>query len=229
MKLGTLVAAGLCGAFGLVAGRASAPAAPMVLSPHVSAPAVVVAPTPAVAAPVAADDTNDEQVEANDGGADLAEVFVQLQAADAQKRNDHLVIRGQVSDQTGQLLAGVTVIVTSPNLDQTITALTDENGKYNIANLPAGSYRIDFYYADFIDTHNDVASREIEATILDEKIDTTPVVHEYVRYDDSEGIDIDSNYIQNIPVEGRAFGDTYGVSFTGTTSLENTYYEDVIE
>jgi Carboxypeptidase regulatory-like domain len=211
----------------------------MVLSPRVTAPMVVVAPTPVVAAP--ANDDNDEAVEPDDGGTDLADVFVQLQAKDAQKRNDHLAIRGQVSDQTGQLLAGVTVIVTSPNLEGTQTAISDESGKYNVANLPAGDYTVTFYYADFTDIRDGIASREIEPTMLDEKIDTTPVWHEYPRYDytidqesTTQGITIDYDYEYNIPIPGRTFEaalgaaagsqeDSYGVSFSGVTSVENTY------
>jgi hypothetical protein len=213
----------------------------MVLSPRVTAPMVVVAPTPVVAAP--ANDDNDEAVEPDDGGTDLADVFVQLQAKDAQKRSDHLAIRGQVSDQTGQLLAGVTVIVTSPNLEGTQTAISDESGKYNVANLPAGDYTVTFYYADFTDIRDGIASREIEPTMLDEKIDTTPVVHEYyfsgnaptIDSDStSQGITIDYDYEYNIPIPGRTFEaalgaaagsqeDSDGVSFTGVTSIENIY------
>ena len=48
-------------------------------------------------------------------------------------------IQGVVTDgKTGEKLAGVTVIVTSPALSQTQTAITDENGYYQIGQLPPG-------------------------------------------------------------------------------------------
>src|SRR5690349_3321384 len=58
-------------------------------------------------------------------------------------------IRGTVTDgKNGDKLAGVTVIVTSPALSQTQTAITDENGAYQVGQLPPGDYLVTFYYAD---------------------------------------------------------------------------------
>ncbi len=58
-------------------------------------------------------------------------------------------IKGVVKDKaTGEQLAGVTVIATSPALNGSQTAITDEHGAYTIAGLPAGKYTVTFYYAD---------------------------------------------------------------------------------
>src|SRR5574337_1139248 len=57
-------------------------------------------------------------------------------------------IQGQVTDaNSGEKLAGVTVIVTSPAMQGTQTAISDENGFYKIAELPPGEYLVTFYYA----------------------------------------------------------------------------------
>src|ERR1051325_2895674 len=66
-------------------------------------------------------------------------------------------IQGVVTDQkTGDKLAGVTVIVTSPAMSQTQTAITDENGFYKITELPPGEYLVTFYYADITIEQNGV-------------------------------------------------------------------------
>src|SRR5688572_21417702 len=58
-------------------------------------------------------------------------------------------IQGRVTDsKSGESLAGVTVIATSPSLPQAQTAITDENGGYKITDLPPGDYLVTFYYAD---------------------------------------------------------------------------------
>src|SRR5438132_14397202 len=58
-------------------------------------------------------------------------------------------VQGTVTDsKTGDKLAGVTVIATSPSLPQAQTAITDENGQYKITDLPPGDYLMTFYYGD---------------------------------------------------------------------------------
>lgn len=57
-------------------------------------------------------------------------------------------IQGAVTDATtGERLAGVTVMVTSPALAHDRRATTDETGSYKIGELPAGDYVVTFYYA----------------------------------------------------------------------------------
>src|SRR5215207_5686097 len=49
-------------------------------------------------------------------------------------------IEGSVTDTTGAAVPGITVRVTSPNLISAQTAVTDDNGRYRILNLPPGRY-----------------------------------------------------------------------------------------
>ena len=59
------------------------------------------------------------------------------------------MIEGVVVDKTsGDPLPGVTVIVTSPAMKRTETAITDENGRYKVTGLPTGTYLVTFYYLD---------------------------------------------------------------------------------
>jgi hypothetical protein len=220
MQIRALVIAGMFGMVGLVAGRASAPAAPIVLAaPPRVAPTVVVAPTPVVAHEVVAADVvaNDEPTDASDddgGGTDLAAVLANLHDQ-AASRPDRLAVLGQVTDLTGQPMAGCTVIVTGPNVDHAQTAITDEHGNYRVVDLPAGYYTVTFYYSDETIERTQIASREIEATQLDLSMDPNgharPFRDDVLEPSYVPSFESDDEY-RNIPVPGRVFEATLGAA-----------------
>ncbi|MBA3463395.1 MAG: TonB-dependent receptor [Deltaproteobacteria bacterium] len=157
-------------------------------------------------------------------------------------------VQGAVVDsKTGEKLPGVTVIATSPSLAQAQTAITDENGGYKITDLPPGDYLITFYYADITLERGGVNVGVNKVTPVFQKLNQAQAGGEVVKITDTaptidptsttQGITIDKNYIKNIPVPGRTFesalgaaagsqGDQLGVSFSGSSSLENQYYVD---
>src|SRR5215208_3725281 len=54
-------------------------------------------------------------------------------------------IAGTVRDVQGGVMPGVTVEVTSPQLiEKTRSAVTDQNGRYQITSLPVGVYKVTF-------------------------------------------------------------------------------------
>jgi Carboxypeptidase regulatory-like domain len=63
-------------------------------------------------------------------------------AAAAQARLTGADLSGTIADQTGAVLPGV--IVTATNVDTNVarSATTDQRGRYTIAALPPGTYRI---------------------------------------------------------------------------------------
>jgi Ca-activated chloride channel family protein len=152
-------------------------------------------------------------------------------------------IQGVVKDkETGEPLAGVTVVVTSSAMKGTQTAITDENGLYKITGLPPGVYLVTFYYLEVTIERSNVSVGASKTTPVFVKIDTKKSGGEVIKISDSaptidptsttQGITIDRNYIKNIPVPGRTFHSTLGaaggagggqgISFSGSTSVNRT-------
>ncbi|HTL37357.1 MAG TPA: carboxypeptidase regulatory-like domain-containing protein, partial [Kofleriaceae bacterium] len=157
-------------------------------------------------------------------------------------------IYGVITDaKNGEPLPGVTVVVTSSG-SVSQSALTDEKGAYKINDLAPGEYLVTFYYLDATIQRPSVPVGVQKVTPLYQKIDmsdatkgevvqvkgTTPTIDPTST---AQVISIDKNYLQNIPVPGRTFesalgaaagssGDILGVSFSGSSSLENQYYVD---
>src|SRR5262245_34970930 len=67
-------------------------------------------------------------------------------AAQAQEAN----IIGQVTDESGAVLPGVTVTATSPALQvPQVTTVSDERGEYRLAALPIGTYTVEYTLSGF--------------------------------------------------------------------------------
>lgn len=59
-------------------------------------------------------------------------------------------IGGQVTDESGGVLPGVTVTATSPSLQvPSVVSITDERGDYRLTPLPIGTYNIDYTLSGF--------------------------------------------------------------------------------
>jgi outer membrane receptor protein involved in Fe transport len=177
----------------------------------------------------------------------LGTQIYQTQVAIAQSATTG-AIQGAVTDsKTGEKLVGVTVTVTSTSLQGAQTAITDENGFYKISPLPPGDYLVTFYYLDLTVERTGVGVGVNRTTPVFQKLDQGKAGGEVVKITDTaptidptsttQGITIDKNYLKNIPVPGRTFesalgaaagsqGDGVGISFSGSSSLENQYYVD---
>ncbi len=133
-------------------------------------------------------------------------------------------VRGVVTDKkTGEKLAGVTVIATSPALAQTQTAITDEQGAYKIDDLPPGNYLITFFYADLKVERSGVQVAANKQSNVYQKIDqssmnrgeTLQIAAKAPMIDQtssSQGITLDRQYLKNIPAPGRTFDGALGAA-----------------
>jgi hypothetical protein len=76
-------------------------------------------------------------------------------------------LRGVVSDDTGHVLAGVSVVATSPALiGQPREVMADEHGRYEIADLPPGRYNLEYAYTGLRPMKMIVEIRQGEAQTL---------------------------------------------------------------
>ncbi len=156
-------------------------------------------------------------------------------------------IQGVVKDKaTGEPLAGVTVVATSPALQGEQTAITDEHGAYRIDNLPPGTYVVTFYYSDVTIERAGVAVGVARTSPVYVKLDTGASAGEVIEISaaapvvdqtsTSQGMTISRSYVKNVPLPGRTFqavlggaagaqgqGQGSGAVFSGATSLENQY------
>lgn len=172
---------------------------------------------------------------------------VGVRSADAQWSTTGAIV-GQVKDEkTNEPLAGVTVVATCRSLSLTQSTLTDENGAYKISDLPPGDYVVRFYSGERTVEHSGVHVGVGKSVPVFQAIDQATAGGEVVRItataptidptSTTQGITIDSSYLKNIPIPGRTFADALGaaagsqndgvgVSFSGSSSLENQYFVD---
>jgi Carboxypeptidase regulatory-like domain len=121
--------------------------------------------------------------------------------------------------KSGEVLIGVTVIASARGTE--LAAISDELGYYQITDLEPDTYTVTFYYDNITMQHGDVAVAARKSTPVYTKLDTSHGDH-------GRAITIETSYVRSIPVPARTFdgvlgADGEGVSFTGTTSLENEY------
>src|SRR5690606_24566731 len=104
----------------------------------------------------------------------------------------------------------------------TQTAITDENGYYQIGQLPPGDYLVTFYYADITVERSGIRVGVDKTTPVYQKLNMDAAGGETIRIEDTaptidptsttQGITIDKNYIKNIPVPGRTFESALGAA-----------------
>jgi hypothetical protein len=208
----TLVIAAALGMLGVVARRparsAPEPEPPPPREPR--RPAVHAAIEPALPA-IDPDDPADDP----DTGIDVADALANAGRELADRDQLHNAVLGHVIDaQTSEPIAGAVIIVASPALEHPQAAISDDQGNYAITTLPTGRYDVTLYYGDLTLEYPQVAVSDLAPTRL------LPV-----------GFG---------PVPGRTFETTLGaasgsqedglgVSFSGVTTLENTYYVDGVD
>jgi hypothetical protein len=157
-------------------------------------------------------------------------------------------LRGVVRDTGAKEPAvGATVVATSPALQGEQVVISDENGQYFVTSLPPGMYTLTVYYNDATYSRGNVLVQVGKEAVVNISVNsvsnagkpkgevieikgTAPIVDQGST---KTGITLTSDYTNNVPT-GRTFGatmgaaagsqgDQYGISFGGSTSVENTY------
>ncbi len=157
-------------------------------------------------------------------------------------------IQGTVTDEaTGVPMLLVTVVATSPGLQGQASEFTDASGQFILSNLPPGTYGLIYIYGDAKVRRDNVNVSIGKVTVANAKINqqATEVVtiKEKAPAIDAgstkQGTTLQQDYMKNVPNRGRTYegvlgaaagsqGDLYGVSFSGSTSTENSYIVDGI-
>jgi outer membrane receptor protein involved in Fe transport len=139
----------------------------------------------------------------------------------------------------------VTVVATSPGLQGQASEFTDASGQFVLSNLPPGSYSLIYIYGDAKVRRDSVNVSIGKVTVANAKINqqATEVVtiKEKAPAIDAgstkQGSTLQQDYLKNVPSRGRTYeavlgaaggsqGDFYGMSFSGSTSVENSYIVD---
>src|SRR4051812_6612318 len=136
-------------------------------------------------------------------------------------------LTGIVRDfDTGEALAGVTVIAGSPTIDGLQAVITDENGTYFLE-LPPAVYTATFYYLTQTKEETDLVLAPGKVIRLADTISTGPEILSPPGPPPLPG----SDYV-TIPVPGRTFEAVLGaaagsqedsISFSSDCGLENVY------
>ena len=152
---------------------------------------------------------------------------------------------GTIEDAQGAVLPGVTVTVTSPQLQGANTAVTDTNGQFRFPALPPGAYHVKAELSGFKPVESDVRvaldqtitlplkmqiaglSETIQVLGASPVIDTTSAVG---------GLNAGQEMFAQLPVRRDFYSisriapgvtqDTYGAAVSGSTSAENQYIID---
>ena len=174
--------------------------------------------------------------------------LIELPVAHAQGSATVGSLRGQIIDKaTGEGAVGATVVATSASLQGEQVVITEDGGQYFITSLPPGIYVLTVYYNDATFSRGNVLIQVGKEAVVNVTVDsrsttgkpkgetiviqgTAPIVDQGST---KTGMTITDDYTRNIPtartfggVVGQAAGaqsDNYGISFAGSTSVENTY------
>lgn len=164
-------------------------------------------------------------------------------------------VTGAVVDKaTGEPVVGATVVLTAAGRSGTSAAVTDEHGRYVIGNVPPGVYDVTVYYADSQVRSGSVSVQSGKSAAINAAVDTSQSAGEVIEIQGAapdidttstqRATTIDKDYIQKVPT-GRTFESTVGaaagastgsssavtstvtgVSFSGSTWIENQYLVD---
>src|SRR5437773_3581106 len=134
-------------------------------------------------------------------------------ASHAQSTN--AAVRGQITEEQGRVVLGVTVVLTNLNTGVTYEAKTNGDGIYSAPNLPPGIYRANVTKDGFksivkgdIELHvQDVASINFQLQVgsVTETVTVEAGAHVIDTTDATVSTTIDRNFAENLPLNGRSF------------------------
>ena len=177
----------------------------------------------------------------------------------AQARLTGADLEGTVVDDSGAVVPGASVSVTNADTNLTRTALTDGRGRYVVAALPPGRYRISVALRGFTtQTRQDVVLLLGQSVTIDFKLEVAGVIEKLtvsgqaplvtVSHTEVSAV-VSAQQIESLPINGRNFisfsvitpgvtndhtpqqgaSATSGISFTGQRARSNNIMVDGLD
>ena len=161
-------------------------------------------------------------------------VALVLSCAPCNAQSTNATVGGQITDQQGRAVPGVTVVLTNLNTGVTYEAKTNGDGIYNAPNLPPGIYRANVTRDGFksivkgdIELHvQDVASINFQLQIgsVNETVTVEAGGLVVNTTDATVSTVVDRQFAENLPMNGRSFQTliqlTPGVVLTANNGLD---------
>ncbi len=156
-------------------------------------------------------------------------------------------IEGTVVDESGAVLPGVSVEATSPALQGSRLAVSDETGQFRVPLLPPGVYTLRFTLSGFATTETTDVRVQLGRTVslrvemqsaFEEEVVVSGATPTVDVKSTELGVNVDKEFFQSLPVDRNYASvvqvapgtgeDGAGVTVYGSTGSENSYYIDGI-
>jgi hypothetical protein len=154
-------------------------------------------------------------------------------------------IEGRVTDESGAAMPGVTITLSSPNLQGTRTEVTENDGSFRFLQLPPGTYAA-LFEMDMFQSQREEGivvnigrKARLDMTLVGAFQDELVVTSERPLVDTSNtelGVNLQADQFKDLPtrrnytsvarVAPGAQADAAGQTFYGSTGAENSYYID---
>lgn len=167
-------------------------------------------------------------------------------------------VKGVITDPSGAVLPGVTVITTSLDTNVVRTQTSDDQGRYLIPALPPGFYRITAELAGFATGTRESVRLQVGELVdvsfslavagVEQRVDVVPTVPVVNPFRTAVSFVVDSRQIADLPINGRRFvsfaalspgvvpagsteagADSSGLSFAGGRPVSNNLMVDGLD
>ncbi|MGC9293394.1 MAG: carboxypeptidase regulatory-like domain-containing protein [Acidobacteriaceae bacterium] len=150
-------------------------------------------------------------------------IVIPLLAVEAQTHHDFAQIQGVLTDHTGAVVIGATVLVHSETTGRTWFAITGTNGDYMIVGLPAGNYEVRVHQEGFAESVKSITVPVGGTINMPITLGLAAIVQQMSINSGPVDASIDSQQIGESPARdlGEAMKDVPGVEMARKAGINN--------
>jgi Carboxypeptidase regulatory-like domain/TonB dependent receptor len=140
-------------------------------------------------------------------------------------------ISGQITDQSGKVVIGVSVVLTNINTNLPFTTTTNKDGIYNLSALPPGIYRANVTKDGFkgivkgdieLHTQDSVSLNfALQVGSVSETVTVSANAEHMATDNPAVGVLVNREFVENIPLNGRSFQDLIALAPGAISSANN--------